>query len=75
MAGGGSAIIGSLRVVLGADTAALDKGLKDSQAGPAPIGSAVRAGAAGASGRRGLVRSDRVWAVLALGTVNDAASR
>lgn len=47
MAGG--AIIGALRVVLGADTAALDKGLKDSQSGIAAFGSAVATGMAAAA--------------------------
>lgn len=40
------AVIGSLRVVLGADTAALEKGLKDSQAGLAKFGAAVASGMA-----------------------------
>ncbi|MHC2533361.1 phage tail tape measure protein [Bradyrhizobium diazoefficiens] len=47
MAGG--AVIGALRVVLGADTAALDKGLKDSQSGLAAFGSAVATGMAAAA--------------------------
>lgn len=38
--------IGALRVTLGADTAALDKGLKDSQAGLAKFGAAVAGGLA-----------------------------
>jgi hypothetical protein len=47
MAGG--AIIGSLRVILGADTAALEKGLKDSQSSLAAFGSAVATGMAAAA--------------------------
>lgn len=47
MAGG--AVIGALRVVLGADTAALDKGLKDSQSGLAAFGSTVAVGMAAAA--------------------------
>lgn len=42
----GSSVIGALRVVLGADTAALDKGLKQSQAGLADFGSSVGLGMA-----------------------------
>jgi hypothetical protein len=42
----GSSVIGALRVVLGADTAALDKGLKQSQAGLSVFGTAVAAGMA-----------------------------
>ncbi|WP_441280503.1 hypothetical protein [Tardiphaga sp. 862_B3_N1_1] len=45
MAGG--AIIGALQVVLGADTAALDKGLKDSQSGIAAWGKQIATVAAG----------------------------
>lgn len=43
------AVIGALRVVLGADTAALDKGLKDSQKGLSTFGVAVAAGMAAAA--------------------------
>jgi hypothetical protein len=43
------AVIGALRVVLGADTAALDKGLKDAQSGLASFGAAVGAGMAAAA--------------------------
>lgn len=42
----GSSVIGALRVVLGADTAALDKGLKDSQANVTAFGNAVQIGLA-----------------------------
>jgi len=42
----GNSVIGALRVVLGADTAALDKGLKDSQSNLAAFGAAVGAGMA-----------------------------
>jgi hypothetical protein len=42
----GAATIGALRVVLGADTAALDKGLKDAQSNLAAFGTAVAAGMA-----------------------------
>jgi hypothetical protein len=45
----GSSVIGALRVVLGADTAALDEGLKDSQSGLAAFGSAVATGMAAAA--------------------------
>jgi hypothetical protein len=45
----GNAVIGALRVVLGADTAALDKGLKDSQSSLAAFGSAVATGFAAAA--------------------------
>jgi len=47
MAGG--AVIGALRVVLGADTAALEKGLKDSQSSLASFGAAFTAGMAAAA--------------------------
>jgi hypothetical protein len=47
MAGG--AVIGALRVVLGADTAALDKGLKDSQSNLAAFGASVATGVAAAA--------------------------
>lgn len=43
----GNSVIGALRVVLGADTAAFDKGLKDSQAGLTSFGLGVAAVAAG----------------------------
>lgn len=42
----GASTIGALRVVLGADTAALDKGLKDAQSSLAAFGSAVATGMA-----------------------------
>ncbi|MBR1193241.1 hypothetical protein [Bradyrhizobium sp. AUGA SZCCT0160] len=42
----GQSVIGALRVVLGADTAALDKGLKDSQSKLGAFGTAVTAGMA-----------------------------
>lgn len=42
----GAATIGALRVVLGADTAALDKGLKNAQSNLAAFGTAVAAGMA-----------------------------
>ncbi|MBR1230202.1 hypothetical protein JQ600_35495 [Bradyrhizobium sp. AUGA SZCCT0176] len=42
----GASVIGALRVVLGADTAALDKGLKDSQSKLGAFGVAVTAGMA-----------------------------
>jgi len=42
----GAATIGALRVILGADTAALDKGLKDAQSNLAAFGSAVATGMA-----------------------------
>lgn len=45
----GASTIGALRVVLGADTAALDKGLKDSQSSLASFGSAVAGGVAAAA--------------------------
>lgn len=45
----GAATIGALRVVLGADTAALDKGLKDSQSSLASFGAAVAGGVAAAA--------------------------
>lgn len=45
----GASVIGALRVVLGADTAALDNGLKDSQAGLAQFGTAVGVGLAAAA--------------------------
>lgn len=46
----GNAVIGALRVVLGADTAALDKGLKDAQGSLAAFGKTVAiAGAAAAA--------------------------
>lgn len=47
MAGG--AVIGALRVVLGADTAALDKGLKESQSGLSSFGNSVQIGMAAAA--------------------------
>jgi hypothetical protein len=47
MAGG--AVIGALRVVLGADTAALDKGLKESQSSLAAFGASVSTGMAAAA--------------------------
>lgn len=43
------AVIGALRVVLGADTAALEKGLKDAQTGLASFGAAVGTGLAAAA--------------------------
>lgn len=49
MAGAGGSVIGALRVVLGADTAALDKGLKNSQSNLAAFGSAVATGMAAAA--------------------------
>ncbi len=42
----GAAVIGALRVVLGADTASFDKGLKDSQSSLAAFGNAVQVGLA-----------------------------
>ncbi|QUS40572.1 hypothetical protein RPMA_18310 [Tardiphaga alba] len=42
----GAAVIGALRVVLGADTASFDKGLKDSQSSLATFGSLVQTGLA-----------------------------
>lgn len=45
----GASVIGALRVVLGADTAALDKGLKDSQSGLASFGLSVATGMAAAA--------------------------
>jgi hypothetical protein len=42
----GASTIGALRVVLGADTAALDKGLKDAQSNLASFGAAVATGMA-----------------------------
>jgi hypothetical protein len=45
----GSAVIGALRVVLGADTAALEKGLKDSQSSLASFGAAFATGMAAAA--------------------------
>lgn len=45
----GSSVVGALRVVLGADTAALDKGLKDSQSGLAAFGATVATGMAAAA--------------------------
>lgn len=45
----GASVIGALRVVLGADTAALDKGLKESQSGLAAFGSAITGGMAAAA--------------------------
>lgn len=45
----GNAVIGALRVVLGADTAALEKGLKDSRSSVAAFGSAVATGMAAAA--------------------------
>lgn len=44
-----ASIIGALRVILGADTAGLDKGLKDSQVGLAAFGTTVAAGMAAAA--------------------------
>lgn len=45
----GPSVIGALRVVLGADTAALDKGLKDSQSALAAFGKSVTVGFAAAA--------------------------
>jgi len=45
----GNATIGALRVVLGADTAALEKGLKDAQGGLSSFGNAVQIGMAAAA--------------------------
>ncbi|MHB0784436.1 phage tail tape measure protein [Bradyrhizobium sp. 5.13L] len=44
-----ASVIGALRVILGADTAGLDKGLKDSQVGLASFGTTVAAGMAAAA--------------------------
>lgn len=44
-----ASVIGALRVILGADTAGLDKGLKDSQVGLAAFGTTVAAGMAAAA--------------------------
>ena len=52
----GNAIIGALRVVLGADTAALDKGLKDAQSSIATFGRQLdTAAAALAADRKSVV--------------------
>ncbi len=45
----GNAVIGALRVVLGADTAALEKGLKDSRSSLASFGAAFATGMAAAA--------------------------
>lgn len=50
----GGAVIGALRVVLGADTADFDKGLKSSQSGLAAFGKQVAAIAGGISLEKGL---------------------
>ncbi|MEY9110393.1 hypothetical protein ABH999_006589 [Bradyrhizobium yuanmingense] len=44
-----ASVIGALRVILGADTAGLDKGLRDSQLGLAAFGTTVAAGMAAAA--------------------------
>jgi len=56
MSAGGS-VIGALRVVLGADTADFDKGLKSSQSGLASFGKQVAAIAGGISLEKGLDRA------------------
>lgn len=53
----GGAVIGALRVVLGADTADFDKGLKQSQSGLAAFGKQVAAIAGGISLEKGLDRA------------------
>lgn len=50
----GGAVVGALRVVLGADTADFDKGLKQSQSGLAAFGKQVAAIAGGISLEKGL---------------------
>lgn len=51
----GESVIGALRVVLGADTAALDKGLRDSQSKLASFGSGMATAAAGVAAAMALV--------------------
>ncbi len=53
----GGAVVGALRVVLGADTADFDKGLKQSQSGLAAFGKQVAAIAGGISLEKGLDRA------------------
>jgi len=60
---GGSGIIGSLRVVLGADTAALDKGLKDSQAGLASFAKQVTAIVSGIGLEKALEGASMLWSM------------
>lgn len=68
MAGG--AVVGALKVVLGADTAALDRGLKDAQSNLAKFGDSM--GKVGAAAAAAFVGLGTALGIAVKGAINDA---